>query len=333
MNGRTPDRHSLSAALQGSPVTVFLQDAQGRFRWFENAQSVWARGDLVGLRDDDVLELDSVVAFGQARDAAAQTGEPVTVQLQALPAVGLERHGRFISLTLRALCGPGGDTRAFLCSCVDVTDDQLREQTLRALMQEVTHRSKNMLSMVLGLASQTARSSSTVADFSRTLTGRVQSLALSQNVITDSEWRGAPFHDLVRVQVIDRMPAEAPRIVVNGDNLLFSPPAAIHIGLALHELVARSWRNGTLSGPAGAITIRCALGRNDAGLVTASMQWDEAFSPSGGPPQGPDGFSRAVLDRVVPGAVNGDAHLSIEPGSLRYRLTVDGSEIRTRMPS
>lgn len=331
MNERAPDRQSLSTALQGTPVTIFLQDVDGRFRWFENEQSVWARGDLVGLRDDNVLEPGSVAVLRDARHEAAREGRPVTVELQALPAVGLERHGRFVKATVRALAGRDGAIGGYLCSCVDVTEEYLREQTLRALMQEVTHRSKNMLSMVLSLASQTARTSASVAGFSRTLTGRVQSLAMSQNVITDSEWRGAAFRELVRVQVIDRVPSDTRGVTVSGDDLLFSPSAAIHVGLALHELIARAWQNGTLTGPGGAVSISCALARNEAGLPFASMQWEELFGPRGGLAQEPDGFSRAVLERVVPGAVKGEAQLSITEDRLRYRLTIDRSEIRTRM--
>lgn len=332
MNAKGPDRISLSTALQGTPVTIFLQDSEGRFRWFENEQSVWANGNLVGMRADNVLDPASAIAFRQAKRTARQSGQQVTVELQALHTVALQGQPRFLKVTVRAVRDRDGTGHAFLCSAIDITEEKQREQTLRALMLEVAHRSKNMLAMVLSLASQTARTSSSVKGFSRALTGRVQSLAKSQNVITDSEWAGATFHQLVRVQVTDIVPEGAQPVEVDGDDLMFSPNAAIHIGLALHELVAQAWTKGTLIDSDGSISIHCFVDRDPTGAPVARLVWAEAFGESSRKHQeAADGFSRAVLERVVPGAVNGNARVKVEANTVRYDLTVDASEFR-RLP-
>lgn len=206
MNVHEPDHNSLAIALEGSPVTIFFQTADGRFAWFENQQSVWARKDLVGLSDADVFNGASASAFATAKDDARRSGQPVTLELQTLSSVAADGKDCFLKVTVRPACDEAGRTSGFLCSSVEITEEKIREQTFKTLLMEVAHRSKNMLAMVLSLASQTARSSRSVDGFVRAFTGRIQSLAKSQNAVTDSDWRGARFSELVKLQVTDVVP-------------------------------------------------------------------------------------------------------------------------------
>ncbi|MBO6638126.1 MAG: PAS domain-containing protein [Roseitalea sp.] len=329
MNDRRPDHNSLAIALEGSPVTIFFQGADGRFAWFENHQSVWARTDQVGLCDDDVFNGASASAFARAKEDASRTGQPVTLELQTLASVAADGKDCFLKVTVRPAYDETGRQSGFLCSSVDITEEKIREQTLKNLMMEVAHRSKNMLAMVLSLASQTARSSRSVDGFVRTFTGRVQSLAKSQDAVTDSDWRGARFRELVKLQVIDVVPLGASRIEVTGDDPTFSPTAAVHIGLALHELVTDALINGALLDADGTIHIACDIVRQTGATPVAEIRWkeedgrDHAFDDDMA-----KGFSRTVLKRVVPSAVNGDAELDVDQNAVSYRLAVNHTEFR-----
>lgn len=328
MNVHKPDHNSLAIALEGSPVTIFFQAADGCFAWFENQQSVWAREDLVGSADADVFEPASASAFAKAKDEARQSGQPVVVELQTLASVAADGKDCFLKVTVRPAYDEAGRTSGFLCSSVDITEEKIREQTLKNLLMEVAHRSKNMLAMVLSLASQTARSSRSVDGFVRAFTGRVQSLAKSQNAVTDSDWRGARFRELVKLQVTDVVPLGASRVEITGDNPTFSPSAAVHIGLALHELVTDALVNGALLDADGTIRIDCTVVTKQGSTAVAEIRWTEERHNGSADVEAQKGFSRTVLERVVPSAVNGDAALEVNGDAVTYRLSVNFTEFR-----
>lgn len=94
----------------------------------------------------------------------------------------------------------------------EVTAERRREQLLRSLLREVSHRSKNLLAIIQSLAGQTARFSLTKDDFLRKFRGRLHALAQSQDLITDSDWRGARIFELLRQQ-FDLYVPEYPNLI------------------------------------------------------------------------------------------------------------------------
>ena len=50
---------------------------------------------------------------------------------------------------------------ASITTAVEMTEQKRREQTLRALLREVSHRSKNLLAIIQSIATQTGRYSGT----------------------------------------------------------------------------------------------------------------------------------------------------------------------------
>ena len=61
------------------------------------------------------------------------------------------------------------------------------EQQIRLLMNEVNHRSKNLLSVVTAIAQQTAASSP--QEFVKKFSSRVQALAVNHDLLVKSQWR------------------------------------------------------------------------------------------------------------------------------------------------
>ena len=91
--------------------------------------------------------------------------------------------------------------RGIVTTAVETTEQKRREQTLRVLLREVSHRSRNLLAIIQSIATQTGRYSSTIDGFLSGFRGRLQSLASSQDLVTSSNWRGADLGDLLLGQV------------------------------------------------------------------------------------------------------------------------------------
>ncbi|MCR2327014.1 hypothetical protein NSR98_25480, partial [Salmonella enterica] len=82
-------------------------------------------------------------------------------------------------------------------TAVEISELKHREQVLKILLREVSHRSKNLLAIIQSIAMQTARFSGSVDQFLQKFRGRLYSLSNSQDLVTDSNWHGAAFRELL----------------------------------------------------------------------------------------------------------------------------------------
>jgi PAS domain S-box-containing protein len=81
----------------------------------------------------------------------------------------------------------------------DITARKQAEEQVDLLMHEAAHRAKNILSLVLSIARQTAAREP--EEFVGRFTERVQALAANQDLLVWNEWQGVDADDLVRVQL------------------------------------------------------------------------------------------------------------------------------------
>jgi two-component sensor histidine kinase len=147
--------------------------------------------------------------------------------------------------------------------------------------------------------------------------GRLQALAGTQDLVTDTDWRGARLHDILRGQLGRLGRHQADTVSLVGDNPMLGPNAALHLGLALHELLVNAVLHGALSHqPAGEIVITCRIDAQTGGLV---FEWRETGTDVAiAAPR----FGTAVLERIVPTAVAGTARYTLGPHSVAYRLAI-----------
>ena len=121
------------------------------------------------------------------------------------------------------------------------------EIAMVSLMREVSHRSKNLLAIVLSIAAQTASHAGNIDDFLTKFRGRIQALAWTQDLVTESNWQGTSFQRLVLAQLAQGRGEPPQGIALDGDNPTLGPNAALHVGLAMHELVTNAAAHGALA--------------------------------------------------------------------------------------
>jgi two-component sensor histidine kinase len=199
---------------------------------------------------------------------------------------------------------------------------------LKTLLREVSHRSKNLLAIIQSIATQTGRYSETVGDFLTRFRGRLQSLSSSQDLVTSSNWRGAALRELVFGQVGRYGGDPARSLRFNGVNPYLNPNAALHIGLAMHELAVNSVSYGALSRPDGFVEVTADLSAAATDKPAMSLTWSEAFVANDNQ-RTEKRFGSVALERVVPASLNGTATLEIAGDRLEYRLVVPHGNFET----
>jgi PAS domain S-box-containing protein len=187
-----------------------------------------------------------------------------------------------------------------------------REEKVHLLMREVSHRAKNILSVVHAIARQTATRSP--EDFIERFSERIRALSANQDLLVRNEWNGVDIEDLVRAQLAHFADLIGSRIVVTGPKLRLKAASAQAIGLALHELATNAGKYGALSTDKGRVDVCWGIdGR------TLTMSWTEHDGPPVCAPK-QRGFGTIVMEAMAEYSVDGAVGLDYEPSGLTWRL-------------
>ncbi len=102
--------------------------------------------------------------------------------------------------------------------------------------------------------------------------------------------------------------------------MYLNPNAALHIGLALHELVVNSMSHGALSRPHGQVFLTSNLDGGMNGSPLLVLTWSERTNAVNMSDE--KRFGSVALERVVPLSLDGNASFDLHAGRLDYRLEV-----------
>jgi len=306
------------AALIGSRVTVAASDMDGRYTWIFNAPAELPR-DLVGRLDQEALTSTAADALSAAKQSALKSGEPQEVELELTG----ERGPRWYQVTVRPHRDQG-QLIGTVASLIDVTESKVEEEHLRIVLKELAHRSKNLLSVIQGIARQTAENASSTAEFLSRFNGRIFSLSRAHDVLTDADWRGARIFDLFRSQMALYAENRLTSVVMEGENGFLRPNAAQYVGLALHELTTNALKYGALSRDDGMVVVR--FEKNPITPTIYRFSWKETSSADTREPRGRS-FGMLMLTEVVPTAVSGAALLEFPPEGIRYELDIPKAQL------
>jgi len=200
----------------------------------------------------------------------------------------------------------------------DITSQRQHEKQMRLVMRELAHRSKNLLAIIISMAAQTARTATSVSDFTSRFTQRLQGIAHSHDLLIQQNWRGAPIRELVRSHLEPFLEGDRNRIHLSGPDAIVDPKAAQNLGLALHELATNASKYGALSVPSGFVSISWT---KTGGQFR--IEWQERNGPSVRLPS-QRGFGQAVLERLASQALEGSARLDFEPDGVHWSMEIPG---------
>ena len=303
------------AALRSSGVTVMTQDRDLVFTWVSRGIFGQSAAEIIGKSQHDVIPEAPPGAATNLKRSVIETGEPARGDVRVL----YDGNETWYDLTVHPLPDEHGDTVGIIAGAVDITRYKEQEARIRLLMRELTHRSKNLLTVIQAIMRQTANNCTSIADFEARFTARLHSLAGSHDLLVQEDWQGASMRELVRSQLGHYSDRDDPQIELIGDAMQIPPDAAQHIGMALHELATNAAKYGALSTPAGKVQISWRTMPASDGTPMCHLSWEE----SGGPPvERPSrrGFGRVVIERTVARALHGEVKIDYAASGLKWRL-------------
>ncbi len=190
-----------------------------------------------------------------------------------------------------------------------------REEHLRLLLHELSHRVKNILAVIQSVATQTGARSLTVDGFLTSFRGRLQALAAAHEILTASGWQSAGLGTLARATLAPYL--DGRRISLALADAPVSPSVAQTAALALHELATNAVKHGALSVAEGKVTIDGRMADGNKLVVL----WHEQGGPLTSAPT-TTGFGMTLLTRAIRHQHKGDVELEWHPEGLRCRITL-----------
>ncbi|HUG63522.1 MAG TPA: HWE histidine kinase domain-containing protein [Methylomirabilota bacterium] len=304
-------------ALAGSSITMFRQDADLRYTWMYNPPQGLTVEDFIGHTDEEVLPEATSRIVTPAKRCALATGEPERIET----AMRIGDRIAWYDMRIEPLLDEHGQVVALTSVAIDISAQKEYHHHLRVVMRELTHRSKNLLAVVQGIARQTAQSVDGLQPFVERFGARLQALARAHDILVDESWRGAAIEELIATQLGHVIERSEERIIASGPKVLLKPEAAQNLALAVHELSTNAAKYGALSNETG--IVRVDWGPVDSGLD--APMFEIAWTESGGPPAvaplpSRKGFGSVMIERLVPRAIDGAAELTYNPGGLVWRL-------------
>jgi PAS domain S-box-containing protein len=337
--GRLDDRRAQRERDEARAVTTArLAESELRFRTLADAmpQMVWStradghhdyynarwyeftgmpEGSTDGEGWNDMFHPDDQERAWTKWRHSLETGEPYAVEYR------LRRHdGQYRWVLGRALSirnGAGEITRWF-GTCTDIHEHKSALEEREVVSQELSHRIKNIFSVISGLITLAARKRPGMADAAADLRERITALGRAHDFVrphsAQSRRDASPdsLHGLLA-----ELFAPYGRVRVEGDDLPIDDRSATPIALLFHELATNATKYGALSAEHGEVTVRVA---RDEGRAT--ICWTEHGGPPVTAPGDATGFGTQLVELSAVRQLGGEIRRDWHPDGLVVTLAV-----------
>jgi two-component sensor histidine kinase len=206
----------------------------------------------------------------------------------------------------------------------DMTEAKLREEHIRFLMREQSHRLKNLLALVLSIARQSAE---TGRDrFIESFEARICALAATQDFLLAQDRSRISLEELLRAQLAHFDNGASKRVLLSGPPLFIEQAAAQILALTFHELATNAGKYGALSKGDGEVSISWNIDKSDGAGDVFLISWQERNGPPVLPPL-KTGFGLTVIKDMIAESLGGKTGLDFQPQGLTWRLTCPANEL------
>jgi PAS domain S-box-containing protein len=210
---------------------------------------------------------------------------------------------------------------------MDATENEAAMRLQRLLLEELHHRVKNTLAIVIGITSQTLRTAEDLKQGRLAVENRLIALGRAQDLLLQTNWAGTKLVDVIRTAIEPFDVAGVRRFIVQDTPIEIGPRAVLPLTLSLNELCTNAVKYGALSNPTGSVDIASTV---DEKLQRFTLTWTEKGGPLVAEPTR-HSFGTRLIGRLTD-QLHGDVRLRYEPAGVVCELDIPLAVLRLIEP-
>ncbi|EZP73450.1 Histidine kinase [Sphingomonas paucimobilis] len=247
------------------------------------------------------------------------TGEPYDVEYRLRHRSGEYRWTLGRALPIRD--GEGRITR-WIGTCTEIHEQKLMLEEREVIAHELSHRIKNIFSVISGLIGLSARAHPQIRDVADDLRDRIMALGRAHDFVrphgddASVEGQRGGLRGILEQIFAPYSDEKGSRIAFSGENPAIDDRSATPLALLFHELATNAAKYGALSVPGGRIHIAVERTGGDIRIT-----WRE----EGGPvvtPASHEGFGSRLMQLSVERQLGGEMVREWRPEGLEISLRV-----------
>ncbi len=316
------------------PVILWRSDAKGTSH--SQNQSYL---DYSGQTAEEAQNLGWLEAIhpedrGSAREAfrsGHDSGRPIATQHRIR-----RRDGQYRWFLVRQV--PITDQRErvtqWFGAAMDVHEMHELQARQAVMVDELQHRTRNLITVVRSIAQQTMARTGPTDQFREQFNDRLAALSRVQGLLSRSDQEPITIRALIRAE-LDALgtPALLERVALEGPVVALRKASVQTLALALHELATNARKYGALSDDRGELWVSWDTYGTDDGERRLLLTWLEEGTAQADDEQGAArrGYGRELIERALPYALKARTSYALRDGELRCAIDLPLTEPATAL--
>ena len=236
---------------------------------------------------------------------------------------------RWIRDTGFPLLDEAGHVTSVAGIAADSTDERIASDRRQVLMNELQHRTRNLIAVVQALADSTQRESRSPEEFQQRFRSRLAAMSRVQGMLARlDEGERIAFDTLLEAELAAHgLNSTSARLTLGGPRGIPLKSRNVQtFALALHELATNAVKHGAFATPEGHLSVRWWLDPDGARL---HVDWretgvDTAAAAKNGQRAAGDlsGYGRELIERALPYQMDARTTYAIEPGGVHCTIVL-----------
>jgi PAS domain S-box-containing protein len=224
-----------------------------------------------------------------------------------------------------------GEIGGIIMLSEDITESRRLRESQQLLIDELQHRTRNLITVVDSIARQTMRMTGSVEEFMEEFSVRLGALSRVQGLLSRSDRESITIGDLVRMELTALGPyAGGPRTVVEGPDVRLRKRSVQTLALAIHELATNAQKHGALAADDGRLAVTWHTERAADGRAWLAIEWRETGIEERSGQANPrrSGYGRTLIERALPYSLSAETSFELRGDTFRcaIRLPLDGED-------
>jgi two-component sensor histidine kinase len=205
------------------------------------------------------------------------------------------------------------DLRRLLAQAgIDAAEHKVLERLQRLLVEELHHRVKNMLAMVMAITSQSLRTADSVEQGRQAIEQRLMALGRVQDLLLKTNWTSAKLAAILKTAIDPFDASGGGRFFIQSSDIEVSSGAVLPLAMVLNELCTNAVKYGALSNAKGRVEIAASV---DDSQQQFRLTWTERDGPTVLAPTRRS-FGTRLIEHSFMSQLKGQSQLTFDPSGV-----------------